>query len=123
MRIIKKMLKGKCVYWALATNDSGGTTYDNYGQPRHAAPVELKCRWEDRNEEFIGPRGTRQVSRAVVYVESDVDVGGMLFNGALDDLESGEFVNPRAVDGAWEIMRFDRVPTLKQTHFLRTAYL
>ena len=122
MRVITKMMKGTCVYWPLASTESGGVDYDDYGQPLHAAPIELACRWEDRNEEFIDPKGTARTSRALVYVESDVTPGGMLYNGTLDELPSG-YLTPRDIDGAWEILRFDKLPTFKYTAYLRTAYL
>ena len=96
MRIITKMLKGTCVYWALQSNESGGLAYDDYGQPIYTDPVELRCRWVDKNEEFIDPEGTRHVSKAVVYVESDVDIGGMLFNGVLTDVVN--LNDPRSED-------------------------
>ena len=124
MGIIDKMLRyDTCVYWALKSNESGGLAYDDYGQPQYTDPVELQCRWEDVAKEFIDPRGTRQISRSIVYVESDVDVGGMLFHGELTDL-ADPTAHPRdEIDGAWEIQRFDGLPKLNYRKKLRTAYL
>lgn len=121
MGIITRMLKGTCVYWALLSNESGGVVFDQYGRPRHTTPVELSCRWEDIAKEFLDKEGARQISQSVVYVESDVDLGGMLFNGELTDL--AVLTDPRAIDNVWEIRRFDKLPNLRQTEFLRTAYL
>jgi len=122
MGIVQKMLNyDTCVYWALASNESGGIAYDDYGQPLYTDPVELKCRWDGVAKEFVDAKGTTLVSRAVVYVESDVDVGGLLFHGTLDELDSG--LDPRTQDGAWEIKRFDKIPHLKYKWFLRVAYL
>ncbi len=122
MSIITRMLKQTCVYWALATEESAGLSdYDDYGQPIITDPVEVECRWEDVNEEFIDAKGTRQLSKAKVYVESDVDVGGILMLGTKDDITDS--TNIKENEGAYEIKRFDKLPTFKATEFLRTAWL
>jgi len=121
MSIITRMLKQTCVYWALASSESGGLAYDDYGQPVVTDPVEIECRWEDVNEEFIDATGTKQTSRAKVYVSQDVDVGGILMLGELTDITDDD--NPKENDGAWEIRKFDKLPNLRVTEFLRTAFL
>lgn len=114
MSIITRMLKQIAVYWApLAPDKFGKTTY--------AAPVEITCRWEQRDEEFKDRDGSVLISPAVVYVGQDVVVGGMLMLGELTS--SVDETNPRANAGAWEIGRFDKLPTLRATRFLRTVYL
>ena len=121
MRILTKMLKQTCVYWEPASADSGGDDFDDYGQPIVTDPVELGCRWEDTNEEFTAPDGTRRVCRAKVDVESDVKVGGILMLGEIADITDS--VDIKENDGAWEIRKFDKLPTLDATKFLRTCYL
>ena len=116
MRILTKMLKQTAVYWPL-----GSAGYDNYGQPIPATPIEIRCRWEDVNEEYISSSGTREVSRAKVFVDRDVDVGGVLMLGMLTDVD--DVNNPKANEGAWEIKRFDKIPTLKADQFLRRVFL
>ena len=121
MSIITRMLKQTCVYWALAFGDD--VSYDDYGRPivTIANPVELDCRWEDINEEFIAADGTRQVSKAKVYVESDVVVGGILMLGTLDDITDSTNIKENA--GAWEIRGFGKNPNFRATEFVRMAYL
>lgn len=109
------------VYWPLASSDSGGIAYDDYGQPILTDPIEISCRWEDVSEEFIDKKGTRQISHAKVYPDQDVDVGGILMLGTEDDITDS--VNIKENDDAWEIKRFDKLPNLKATEFLRTAFL
>ena len=121
MSIITRMLKQTCVYWALAYADSGGDDYDDYGQPQYASPVELSCRWEDAGEEFIAADGSTQISRSVVYVESDVEVGGVLMLGEIADIENSSDIKEN--DGAWEIRRFEKTPNFKATEWLRVAFL
>ena len=114
MRIITKMLKQKAVWWA-------STGFGNYGQPTVSTPVEIDVRWEDVGEEFLDKDGTIQLSRARVYVDRDVEIGGLLMLGELD---SGvDEATPKNNDGVWEIRRFEKLPTLKATQFLRTCYL
>jgi len=122
MSIIEDVRLDVCVYWALAANDSGGLAYDNFGQPLHTDPIELECRWEDVIEEFIDKQGTRQMSRAVAYLENAPDVGGMLYHGELADLPSG-YLEPRDLDDAWEIRMVEDVPTLDYDEHLILAYL
>ncbi len=121
MSIITRMLKQTAVYWALASGDD--VSYDDYGQPivTIADPVEIDCRWEDVNEEFIAADGTKQVSRAVVYVSEDVAVGGILMLGTEDDITDS--VNIKENVGAYEVRKFDKLPNFRATEHLRTAYL
>ena len=121
MSIITRMLKQKCIYWPPGSETSGGFDFDDYGQPQYDVPVQLKCRWEDMAEEFIGPTGTTELSRSVVYVESDVTPGGVLFLSELADVD--DLIVPKNNAGAWEIRAFSKLPNFKATEFLRTAYL
>jgi len=120
MGIIKRMRKQIAVHWALASAESGGIAHDDYGQPVLTDPVEIECRWEAKSEEFVAANGTKTTSRAVVYVDRDVDVGGVLMLGELTDVTD---VDAKENEGAWEIKRFDRIPNLKATEYLRIAYL
>ena len=121
MSIITKMLKQTCVYWALASGVE--VSYDDYGQPivTIADSVELSCRWEDVQEEYIAPDGTKQLSRSKVYVESDVVLGGILMLGTKSDITDA--VNIKENVGAWEIMAYGKLPNFRATEFLRTVYL
>jgi len=116
MRIISKMLKQKAVYWELSSVE-----FDNYGQPIPSTPIEIDVRWEDVSEEFLDANGTMQLSKAKVYVDRDVELGGVLMLGELDS--SVDEDNPKENENAWEIRRFEKLPTLKATQFLRTCYL
>ena len=118
MRIIKKVLKMRAAYWEPeAPDDQGNRTF--------AEPVEIKCRWEERVQEFTGTNNEAMLSNAVVYVDRDV-----LLLGVLKLLEAGDTLSgltsttdPFANDKAWEIKRFDKLPTIKATQFVRTAFL
>lgn len=127
MSLINRMRKQNAIYWP-------PSTLDNYGRPASGTLVELvldgstnyRVRWEDKIETFVNQQGTTQVSNAVVYVPllpdgSEIAVGGYLWLGDRGDLtdEAVPLNNP----GAYEIRRFDKLPNLKVTETLRTAYL
>jgi len=114
MSIITRMRKQTAVYWAY-------TSTDEYGVKQVGSPVLIKCRWEDKSEEFLDSHGERQMSNAVVYVDRDTPIGGILMLGVLADITDS--TNIKENDGAWEIRKFDKLPTFKATEFLRTACL
>lgn len=114
-------LNQTAVYWPMAGDASAGEDFDDYGQPVVGVAVEIDCRWEDVSEEFIDVTGTRQLSRAKVYVDRDVNVGGILMLGTLSDIVNAD--EPKTNEGAWEIRRFDKIPSFKGTKFVRTVYL
>ena len=122
MSVITRTLKQICVYWALGSTESGGDDFDDHGFPIWTDPVKIKCRWEDANEEFIAANGTKTSSKSKVYVESDVDVGGVLMLGELIDVSSN-LADVKENEGAHEIRRFDKTPNFKATEFLRMAWL
>lgn len=119
---LTRTCKQVAVYWGSPVNDG-------YGGKTFADPVEIFCRWEDKNEIFEAPNGDEAVSKSVVYVLQDLDQEGYLYLGTLDDLlesggeSTGELV-PSEIEGAQIIKRFDKTPALgSTTEFLRKVYL
>jgi hypothetical protein len=121
MSLITKMLRQTAVWWPLASANSGGIDIDQYGRPVHAAPLEIKCRWEDVAVEYISPDGTQQTSKSVVYVDRDVQVGEMLMLGQLSDVTN--MSQPWNNAGALEVKQFSKLPDLRARRYLRTVYL
>jgi len=115
------MRKQTAVYWALDSADSAGDDFDEFGQPILTDPVEIKCRWDDVNEEFLDAKGAKRLSRAKVYVDRVVDINGVLMLGSLTDVDESK--RPIDNDGAYEIRRLDKNPNLRATETLLTAYL
>jgi hypothetical protein len=114
MGIITKMRKQDAVYWA---RDGA----DGYGQPQYAPPAAVRCRWDDTAEQLIDPTtGAVFVSQSRVYVDRDMQPGDWLWLGLLADV-------PVATDpvasGGYEVKRFDKIPNLKASEFLRIAIL
>jgi hypothetical protein len=117
MTWLTRNLKQTAVYWASPTPDGfGGATF--------TTGAEIACRWEDKDELFVDRAGQEVRSHAMVYVGQDLDDGGYLYLGDLDDLSSAEEADPLTVTGAYEIRSFQKSPRLKAaTEFLRKATL
>ena len=113
--LMTKNHKQVAVYWANSVEDGyGGRTFD--------APVEIDCRWEQKQELFIDASGRESVSKAVVFVGQDIAPGEYLFLGALDDLPSA----PTPMDAdvtAYEIRGFSKIPNIRATDYERKAWL
>ncbi len=103
-------LRQKITYWAPGTPDGfGGIAY--------VAPVEFKGRWEDRLQIVTDFAGNEKISKAVVYLDSDVVVRGYLFEGVSSSTD------PSTVVGAKEIVRIDKTPTLNAQFHERKVFL
>jgi hypothetical protein len=115
------MRKQTAVYWPPGSTETGGQDYDEYAKPLYGQMVQIACRWEDVNEEFVGPDGERDTTRSIVYTDRDVAVRGVLMLGVLGDVTDPD--DPKSNVNAWEIRRFDKLPNLRNTEVLRKAYL
>jgi hypothetical protein len=61
------------------------------------------------------------MSNAVVYTDRITPTKGVLMEGKLADITDP--VNIKENEGAWEIRRFDKLPTLNNKEVLMTAHL
>lgn len=116
---INKFIESVCVqdavYW-------GNPQPDGYGGYTFDAPVEIKVRWDEKYELIRDKDGKETVSTAQVLLTQDVDYGGYLYLGTLNELSSDP-ANPLEV-GGWEIKQFSRVYMIKSTtEQVRKAYL
>lgn len=110
MSVIIKNLKQDVTYWS-------PSSFDKFGNQIWAAPSAIKGRWEDRTELFIQDTGEEVRSKALVYIDSDVEVGGYLFLG------SSISADPSTVTGSREIVDFRKIPNLNADFFERRALL
>jgi hypothetical protein len=83
--------------------------------------VQIGCRWEAVAKQYIRPNGEEAMSQAVVYPDRDVKPKDVLMEGTLEDVTDQS--DPKANADAFEVMRFDKLPTIRATEFLLTAYL
>lgn len=105
----------QATYWAPSGPDGrGGTRYET-------APVVIACRWQHRAEKFRSSKGEEMTSQAVVYPDRVLEAGGRL---ALGDLTGeADYVDPRRLEGALEIMGVQDSPSIDATMQLNKVYL
>jgi len=96
---LKRICINTAVYWSDPTANEDGVM-------QFTTPVEIKCFWKDGIENIIDKNGRETVSRAAVYLLQDVDEGGMLYFGELEDLTTAQKSDPRTVAKAYEIKLF-----------------
>jgi len=110
---IEKMCVQTLVYWAAPTDDGyGGFTF--------SAPVELKCRWQEKAQLLGKADETVIISRAIIYVLQDVDLDELMWLGELTDLTPTQLAEPRSIPDMTIIKRFEKSPAIKSNvEFLR----
>ena len=114
--MLANQLKQTAVYWGNPASDGyGGRTFDD--------AVEMNVRWQDRQELFVDAQGREQTSRAVVYVATDLAIGGYLYLGTLADLSSAEEGDPLSVSTAYEIRSISKTPDIGADRFARKLWL
>ncbi len=108
--LVRKAYRQDATYWGSPTPDGfGGQTYD--------APIAIKCRWEDKAEQFTSITGEIDVSRAIVFVPDPVKVGGYLLLG------SSIATSPLTVTGAEEIRQIMDIPSIRNASREIRAFL
>ena len=115
-KFIKKIAVQTAVYW-------GNPTDDGYGGKTYYSPVEISVRWENTNELITTADGEQYACIAKIFVTQDVKVNAYIYLGDFDDIDSDEG-NPKSVEGAYRIRRFDKIPMIKKTdEFVRLCYI
>jgi len=96
------------------------TGSDGYSGFTFGPPIELKGRWEEKGEMFLTEENEEVVSKAVVYLGADVDVGDYLAEGkhALIPVPTA-LSNPRA----YRVRQRAKITDLRNLQCLRKAYL
>jgi len=117
MGLIKSMRTQTAVYFA-------PDGYDGFGELSYSDGVEVPCRWESESQRFIDGQGEEQVSTALVYVDRDLELGGLLWEGELADAP----IRPAENKDTFPIRQFTILPKLKvktktANNTLRTAIL
>jgi hypothetical protein len=113
MSIIKKMRKQLAVYWAVGP-------IDEFGSKTFSEPVQIKCRWENKEGQVLNSIGEILPSMSTVYVDREMKIGDKL---KLGELDSNTPSSPLEDREAFEIQGFASTPNLRAKEFLYTAYL
>lgn len=112
---IDRKLKQTAVYW-------GTPTPSGYGGCTYASAVEISVRWEDKQELFTNDRGEQELSRAIIYTNQDMDIGGYLYLGEESELDSSHD-QPEIVEGVYRIKAYASIPNVRATEYLRKIWL
>lgn len=122
-KVVARFTVQTCVYWGNpVSNGTGGWTFD--------APVEISCRWDDKQELKTKYDGNQFSTQAVVLVNQDIDRQSFLFNGTLVELQAiatakgYDINNPVEFPTAFIVEQFEKIPMVRESNdFVRTAYL
>lgn len=117
MDILDDVCTDPVTYW----EPTGGTGPD--GQPTYKDPVQIYVFWMDINEIFTNAKGQEQRSLSKVLTRVDVVVDGVLWHGRLANATNLQKPFANNNPKAHAIARFDKIPTIDQDDFARTAYL
>jgi hypothetical protein len=109
--MLANALNQVATYWG----DTGNT--DRYGKPILSAPVQIACRWEDRFTQIVSKVGTQITSKSRVFILGSVTMDGYLALGERTEID------PRPLDGAFEIQQLSETPNLRSLQSLTTVYL
>lgn len=115
MSIITGAMKQKAVYWAKAGQDK-------YGKPSYSVGVEILCRWEDLMEEVVTAQNKQLVSNHYAMVSMDTPEGGLLWLGELAKWTGADPPTAQTED-VHRIVKFSKLPNLKNTEFLREVWM
>lgn len=122
---VSRNLRQTAVYWGNPQEDGyGGKTYD--------PPIEIACRWEDKTQVFNADdeKGSKYISRAIIYTPQDLNFDGRIFLGTFLDLvdhlqsDGVTYENPINIDAAYIIKRTEKTPSLLSSSvFLYKTFL
>lgn len=82
-----------------------------------SSPITVPGRYEEKQVLFRDAQGREVLSQAIVYSETDFQVGAYVFNG------TSAVANPLEVAGAKEIRQIGKSPSVSGLQFLCKAFL
>jgi hypothetical protein len=109
-----KRLKDKAVYWAPVPGGPGDG-------PGYAAPVQIKCRWEDRTQEIITEAGVTVKIMSSVISDRKLEEQGVLWLGPITGLTST--TDPFAQPLAKRIEKITDVPDAQEDQHVYRAFM
>lgn len=116
MSIASKFCKQDAVYFAPGAKDKFGST-------AFSDPVAVRVRWEDKKTEVLLEGAIRVTASHHILINQDVEEGGLLWLGTLEDWEA---LNIAAVQASLpdhhRIVSFNKIPNMRATDYLREVY-
>ena len=94
------------------------TGSDGYGGFTFGAPTVFIGRWEDRAEQYKDDMNEEHISRAIIYMSGDVNVGDYLANGNYCNI-----AQPTDTAISHRICQYHRTTDLRNLVSLRKVFL
>ena len=116
MAFLDSFLNQIAVYWPTPVKDG-------YGKLSFGTPIEINCRWQQKNELFLNSEGKETLSRAVIYPDQDVEVEGYMYLGRLTDLSILEKANPQLEVNAFPIKAYLKTIDVNGKEYVRKIWL
>jgi len=98
-------LNQTAVYWSPGAEDG-------FGRIAFGAAVEIRCHWEDKQEEIRGQGGEQHISNSFVVTDRDLVAGGFLYLGTLAEADA-EGTDPQDIDDARKVLKVGSNPTVR----------
>ena len=112
MTVATRNLRENVTHWPV-------TGSDGYGGFTFGTPALLKGRWEDRNELFTNDDLEDEVSKAIVYLNSDVAAGDYIGQGD----QTAETDPTASTADAHRIRQYGKVTDLRALNALRKVWV
>lgn len=107
------------VYWQK-------TSDDQYGMPTYLSPVELPCRWEDKEGETVDARGRLIHYKAFIMMVVGLTPGSLVFLGTIAQWQAiaqpGQ-TSPTINQGGREVLKSNADPELSNLSTIYSVYL
>lgn len=117
MQLLDTMRRQTCVYWP-------AIGADRHGDPVFAYPRELRVRWVKSTQIVTDARGQQRTSNSQVYPGEDmIEWSAVKLDVKLADIPEDRRLKPFLNTDVFQIMKFDKIPTLDARDFARIAYL
>jgi hypothetical protein len=114
MQIISKVQRDYLIYWAY----SGA---NRYGEPTYAAPVQMKCRWDDCRKQVFMEDGSPVFTKIELITATALAVKGLVKKGRLT--ASIDQAVPKNNADVHEIVQAEITPMFtNRTVYLYEAY-
>ena len=94
--MIRQNFNQVLTYW-------GSPSRDGFGGSSYASPILLECRWEEKMTQFTTPVGVMKTSKAEIFVNQPLDIGGFIILGDHTDQTLPGDVNAFQIEQSMEI--------------------
>ena len=116
--VIKRFTNQTLVYWARIGSDG-------FGKPTYDEPVEVACRWEDKQKQIITGDGRVVYCKGYILLAQPLTVSSLVFLGKLTDWEAMPTYPaiPTVQQGVRELLLLNTTPDIKNQGAVYEAYL